>query len=187
MVAGAFDYFGHSVYLICIWNTGALFLSLRADRRQKKAQEREEKSAILHVRPLIQTRPVAFSINQGFGLTTLEVINPSGYEAYDLSLDIKYEHIDWIGEWLKTNNQLPSKVLTLGPGAAFMANFNGSLPYSENEIRTKRKSFNVQVRAKWRNKMGKNFEMIGKYEYMCTTVGDNYSFTFILQEQTFHE
>ena len=34
----------------------ALFLSLRADRRQKKAQEKEEKSAVLHVRPLIHER-----------------------------------------------------------------------------------------------------------------------------------
>lgn len=53
----------------------ALFLSSRADRRQKEAQEREEKSAVLHVRPLIQTRPVAFSIHQGFGQTILEVLN----------------------------------------------------------------------------------------------------------------
>ena len=34
----------------------ALFFSSRADRRQKEAQEREAKSAVLHVRPLIQTR-----------------------------------------------------------------------------------------------------------------------------------
>ncbi len=168
-------------------SVAALFLSLRADRRQKEAQEREEKSAVLHVRPLIQTRPVAFSIHQGFGQTILEVINPSGYEAYDLSLDIKYEDIDWIVEWLKANNQPPAKVEKLGPGAGFRAMFNGALPYSEDEILTKRKTFNVQVRAKWRNKMGRNFETIGKYEYTCTTVGDNYSFTFILQEQTSHE
>jgi len=173
--------------LALLISVAALIISWRADRRQKKAQEREEKSAALQIRPLIQTRPVAFIIHQGFGQTTLEVTNPSGYEAHGLSLDIKYEENDWIAEWLKANHQPPKGVQKLGPGTGLMSIFNGSLPYSEDEICTKRKTFNVLVRTKWRNEMRRNFETIGKYQLLCTTVGDNRSFTFILQEQTSHE
>jgi hypothetical protein len=165
----------------------ALILSWRTDRRQKQAQDREKKSAALQIRPLIQARPVAFFIHEGFGQTTLEVTNPSGYEAYELSLDIKYEENDWIAEWLKANQQPPVGVLKLGPGAGIMSIFNGSLPYSEDEICTKRKTFNVLVRMKWKNEMKRNFETIGKYQLLCTTVGDNRSFAFLLQEQTSYE
>jgi len=161
----------------------ALIYSMRADRRQKKAQEREEKSAALQVRPLIQARPVDFAIQNGFGRTTLEVINPSGYEAYELSLDIRYEENDWIAEWLKANGQSPEPVQELKSRAGFTSIFNGSLPYSEEEICIKRKSFDVYVRTRWKNEFGRNFETIGKYQLKCTTVGNNRSFTFILQEQ----
>lgn len=173
--------------LALLISAGAFLLSLRADRRQKKAEEREERSAPLRVNPLIQAKPVDFVIENSFGRTYLEVINASGYDAYDLSVDVKYEENDWIGEWLKANQQPPGRILRLGPLAGLTAIFKGSLPYSEHEIYTTRKSFSVTVKAKWRNEFKRHFETTAKYRLQCTTVRDNRSFTFILEEQASHE
>jgi hypothetical protein len=173
--------------LALLISAGALLLSWRADRRQKKAEEREEKSAPLQVKPLIQAKPFDFVIQNSFGRTSLEVINASAYDAYDLSFDLKYEENDWIGEWLKANQQPPEGVLKLGPLVGLTAIFNGSLPYSEAEICTTRKGFNLTVKARWRNQFGRHFETTAKYRLQCTTVGDNRAFTFILEEQSFHQ
>jgi hypothetical protein len=175
-----------SVFALLI-SAAALFLSWRADQRQKKAQEREDKSASMQIKPLVQAKPVVFIIERGFGQTTLEVTNPSGYEAYGLSLDIKYEDIDWIVEWLRANRQPPEEVLRLGPAAGFVSIFNGALPYTEEEICTQRKTFSVFVRVKWANEKGRKFETTARYQLVCTTVGDNRSFTFLLQDQTSYE
>ena len=165
---------------------GALWLSWRADRRQKKVEEREDKSGPSQVKPLIQTKPINFVIENSFGKTFLEVLNASGHDAYDLSVDMKYEENDWIGEWLRADSRPPAGALRLGPLAALMATFKGSLPYSEGELTT-RKGFNIMVKARWRNGFRRQFEVIAKYRLQCTTVGNNRAFTFMLQEQTFHE
>jgi len=165
----------------------ALFFSWRADRRQKKSQEREEKSAVLQIKPYIQARPVSFFVQSGFGHTILEVTNPSGYEASELSLDIKYEENDWIAEWLKANNQPVRGVLKLPPGEGLTSFFAGRLPYPEEEFFQRRKKFKVLVRSRWKNELGRSFETIRQYQLQSTTVGDSHSFTFILQEQKSYE
>lgn len=164
----------------------SFYLSWRADKRQSKSEEREERAAALQVKPLVQTKPARFVFykESNFGATFLEVANPSGYDAYEVTFDLKYNGIDWISEWLKANNQPPRALPKLEAGGALVVSFQGALPYPMDEICKKRKEFDVFVRTKWRNEKKRTFEVLGQYELICTTVGENQSVTFLLKKQT---
>jgi hypothetical protein len=175
----AIPYFAIVISIISAW------FVYRADRRQTAAEERQKKAAVLEVKPLVQAKPVHFVFHKesNFGDILLEVTNPSAYDAFEVTFDVKYNGNDWIAEWSKANNQ-PQKVLPkLAPDDGWSMMFRGALPYPMDEICTKRKGFDVYVRAKWRNEKNRTFEMLAQHELICTTVGQNQSVTFLLKDQ----
>lgn len=67
-----------------------------------KSNDRAEKLFGSQIRPLIQDRPIKINIQEKaqFVETTLQVINYSGFDAFDISFDLKYANNDWVRQWI---------------------------------------------------------------------------------------
>lgn len=159
------------------------------------------------VRPLIQSTPdhVYYDPVSKMMTTKVVVTNYSGFDAYNISVDVKYSgDYPWIGEWKRaeaddlqkkksgeTKTRDPSSYSTKavaikslaaetsaeGPVTGFLPLYDLCEPQKE-----KRKESDVFVRTTWENKKRHVFDRVRRYTLVCTKVGEGRSFTFVPQE-----
>lgn len=161
---------------------------------------RAEKLFGSQIRPLIQERPynLTFDPSTGMTKTNLEIVNYSGFDAIDVTFDIKYGTNDWIVEWmraeihrlrqlnprtpqedkrLKELSEAPVGIATLKSGQKFPIFVVGSL--SLNDVCSNPEGTEVLARITWKNENGWLFDRIHKFKLVCTKVENGRSFTFL--------
>lgn len=168
-----------------------------------KTNRRAEKLFGSQACPLIQEQPIrlAFDDTLAFGTTCLEIVNYSGFHAYDVSCDLKYGDNKWIVHWLRAErdrlqqlgartieetqqlNRLlaePWRIHRIKAGKRITSVLTGSL--SQDYVRSNTDGTEVLVRVRWKNRKGHAFDRIRKFNLVCTTVGTGMDFDFIPQE-----
>jgi len=171
------------------------------------ANYQNSKFLVSQVRPLIQDRPVSFLEFPGLQAaeTELEVINYSGFDAYDISFDLRYGKNQWIGEWMKAKrrdleqkrrgsqrltsleeeeykNYEPKGISLLRAGQTARRTMRGVLPESKLLEETKEKEIDIYVRTTWKNEKRHTFDRIRRYKLVCVMDNEGKSFTFIPEE-----
>lgn len=169
----------------------------------RKSNQRAEKLFGSQIRPLIQDRPLDLVVIQQFNAieTILEVVNYSGFDAYNISFDLKYGSNYWISEWIKAKldalakidhrteeeeelykfySVQPKEIKNLGAGDSVKRHMRGSL--NIDAVCNSKEGFDVLVRTIWKNERGHTFDRIRKYKLLCTSVDGGRSFTFIPQQ-----
>ena len=152
--------------------------------------------------PLIDVSPVALFSQNNFTTIRLSVANYSGFDAYNIGLDVKYDEIGWINEWIKARGDkqqrsegqktiidntvysLPPRVI---PGLEELRagetkekdkqnqffEFRGSLNLqSACEDSQTKNGFFIWIRVTWQNDRRHTFDEIHKYKLICTNDKD---------------
>jgi len=190
----------HLVVGILLWVIALMgFLSaIRSDNRVEKMFKS-------NIKPLIQDRPFDFEIVQAIEgpswLTKLEVINYSGFDAFNITADLKYGTNDWIAEWFMANkiglekkvarnepltdwekkdliNYAQPIIKKLEAGHEVTTRVWWGAPSRRNFCETGREQETVFVKTKWENEKGHTFYRIREYTLLCTFAdgGRHYSF-----------
>lgn len=168
-----------------------------------KTNRRAEKLFGSQIRPLVQEQLIRLEFDQtlSFATTHLEVINYSGFHAYDVRVDLKYGTNSWAVSWLRAEarrlQQLgartreedqklhellaePCRIASIKAGKKASSVISGSL--SQDYVRSETEGVNVQARVTWNNKKGHSFDRIRNYKLVCTAVGTGMDFAFIPQD-----
>jgi hypothetical protein len=176
------------------------------------ANERSEKLFTGANLPLIDVTPIAVGQVPGekgdyFTTTFFNVANYSGFDAYDIGIDLKYKGA-WIVEWLKADKDSKGKPTgqEIVDGKTYISAPESKIPelkagdtrqaelqieksglaiagqYDlEKEVCSKgEEGAPVFVRVSWRNKQNHIFDEVHRYKLVCTKADPGgYSFTFI--------
>ncbi len=176
------------------------------------ANQRAERLFVGADRPLIDVTPIAIRQRlpaRTHAETLFSIANYSAFPAYKISLDLKYDEIGWITEWLKANlesvgkgdakgvvgdkwypspPELPSapRLSKLARGEKAQWSLTGALDLENGVCPKKNKGLPISVRVTWQNDPNKGhvFDEIHRYTLICTvnTGGvppTGISFTFI--------
>jgi hypothetical protein len=157
------------------------------------------------VKPLIQVRPVGLveRPEKNSVDTLFRVVNYSGFDAYNIAIDLQYGRKDWIGEWLsayednlrRQKGAHPGDPSTLGfyPTAsrskiaelkagetAREVKVTGGTLDLEGDVCSKgNEGVVVCVRSIWENQDGYRFDSLDKYKLICTRVNEGRSFSLL--------
>jgi hypothetical protein len=145
-------------------------------------------------KPLIDVSPIGITQEaNGQSKTSFSVVNYSGFVAYKIAIDVKYEESNkWISEWRKARNEKKEKgekkevvvgkfypstpeplIPKLSPGKTKDRDVFGSLNLEKklcdpNDPNRWSGGYPVFVRVSWQNKKGHVFDEIHKYKLVCT-------------------
>lgn len=161
-----------------------------------RSNQRAEQLFMGQRRPILQVRPIAIKDYPEFPAveTFLSIINYSGFIARNISFDLKYNHNDWCGEWLRAEkNKKPatsnvsekyysiseSIIDELQPGCFHEASIRGVLNLDDV---CKKKNIPVYVKARWENESKFIFEKIWQYNLICTSAAEGRSIDFNLSK-----
>ena len=177
----------------------SLFFAIQSD-------DRAEKMFTSNIKPLIQNRPIDFEIAQAIEGTTwrtkLEVINYSGFDAFNITSDLKYGTNDWLVEWFMANkkkleeknalgkpltdwekkeliNYEPPIIKKLEAGHRVETRVLGAAPSRSNFCETARDHEKIFVRTAWANEKGHTFDLIREYTLLCTFANGGRHYSFI--------
>lgn len=152
------------------------------------------------IHPMVKEIPYEFNITKKGWNTTLEVVNYSGFDAYDVTFDFKYGNNEWISEWEKANEDInkldtvttqstTSQVLLDKPKEENIRELKAlsekryvkvtGAPSKPDFCKKSSDSVKVYVRTRWRNKNHQAFDDLRKYTLACTAVGKGRSYTFL--------
>jgi len=157
-----------------------------------KANNRFEKLYISQIRPLIAVAPVGVTQDTKIEQVTtiFSILNYSGFEAYKIGVDIKYEDKSWILEWRKAHLERESKGDGKGviDGKLYNTTPETIVQFLEAEEGVQRKikgacnletvcskgadGIKVLIRVKWENKSGYVFDEVHQYKLICTRDND---------------
>ena len=175
-----------------------------------QSNERMGKLFVGQNKPLIDVTPISIKPlvskvgkdKPDMAKTMFSVVNYSGFDAYDIVIDVKYGEVNsWISEWSKANDDNKKEIKGVVIGKTFLSAPKAPTPksfipklesddvgYSRNtgslDLQGKvcsegAKGYPVLVRVTWRNKLGHVFDEIHEYRLICTKVYSGRSFTFI--------
>ena len=173
-----------------------------------QANSRAAKLFVGQNKPLIDVTPIGIipgiaDDGNKMCATVYSILNYSGFDANNISVDIAYEGNVYISEWLRAEKDskrkekeradpnvvigkfYPSrpdvqiKELKSGQAKEHHQGTNGSLDLDKRVVGTGKKGFPVMIRVTWENDQGHVFEEIHKYKLLCTTAEDGHAFTFI--------
>ncbi len=164
-----------------------------------KTEQRAAQLFGSQVRPLVQEHPtgVAFDPSLAFARTAFDLVNYSGFDAYDVSIDVKYATNGWNNEWFKAEVDrlqrmksrtpeeeqrlkdyltLPLRVARIRAGEAAIAQSTGSL--SREYVCKNNEGIDVLARVIWKNERRQAFDRIRKFKLVCTRRDGGISFEF---------
>jgi len=147
------------------------------------------------IRPLLSIRPITAepttSVHGKFVGTTIQVVNYSGFDAFNVTVDMRYRTgptAMWIREWVNAykNSKRPELKLDIkdadtytvrsGEGRAIM--LRGGLDIEESVCKSDLKRLPIDIWTQWDSEKGQRFEKIETWQLLCTEVYDGKSFSF---------
>jgi hypothetical protein len=201
------NHIAYLTLLVVIANVFLAYSSHRANTRAEKANKRAEKLFVGQNKPLIDVTPIG--IYTGIAkngnkmcATLYSILNYSGFDANNISVDIAYEGNVYISEWLRAKKDSERKKKE-GVDPNVILNYlypsrpdvqipelksgevkeyrgaSGSLDLDKRVVDMGKKGFPVLIRVTWENDIGHVFDEIRKYKLLCTKEGIGHAFTFI--------
>lgn len=172
----------------------------------RQANDRAEQLFIGQNKPLIDVTPIG--IYPGIAkdgnkmcATLYSILNYSGFDANNISVDIAYGGNVYISEWLRAKKDSERKKEGVDPNVVVgdfypsrpdvqikelksgevkeYRGVNGNLDLDKQVVIMGKKGFPVLIRVTWKNNRGHVFDEIRKYKLLCTTKGIGHAFTFI--------
>jgi hypothetical protein len=173
----------------------------------RKTNERAEKLFIGQNKPLIDVTPIGIipgiaDDGNKMCATLYSVLNYSGFDANNISVDIAYGGNVYISEWLRAKKDSDLKRIKSADPNLILGNLypsrpdvqikelksgevkeyrgaNGNLDLDKQVISMGKKGFLVHIRVTWENNQGHVFDEVRKYKLLCTKHEKGHSFTFI--------
>ena len=159
------------------------------------------------IKPLIQVKPVGLveRPERNSVDTLFNVVNYSGFDAYNIAIDLQYGRKDWIGEWLcayednlrrqketcegeqttlsfyPTTSRAKIGELKAGETAHELKVTGGTLDLETDVCSKGNEGVVVSVRCIWENQDGYSFDSLEKYKLICTRVNEGRSFSLLPQ------
>jgi len=174
-----------------------------------QANERSEKLFVGQNKPIIDVTPIGIVQTELIDekktkmcTTLFSVVNYSGFDAKNISVDIAYEGNVYISEWLRAKKDSGIKKIkgldqNLVSGHLYPSRpdvqikelkagqvkehrgINGSLNLDKRVVGKGKIGLPVHIRVTWENDKGHVFDEIHKYKLLCTTAEEGHAFTFI--------
>jgi hypothetical protein len=176
----------------------SLYYARRSNRRADRVFHGQ-------IRPLIQVRPMGLVERpERNGVDTVfSVVNYSGFDAYNISIDLQYGDKEWISEWLYAYEDNLKRQKGTYEAEEGLYGFYPTTPRPKikelkagetaNQVKVTGRTFDlevdvcgkggkgtaVSVRSIWENGDGYRFDRVDRYQLICTSVNEGRSFSLL--------